>query len=153
MPWRENKDFWLPRRWGSPVRSENVGKKDVIFCAVIFSLGIVFAGVIGYVREGYIAELTDARRLSTEYRNELDRAAERITGLEASNNRLNEHLRSAGRNVSRLEELTGQTISDTRAASLLVKEIIVQVQGLIGELDRWRSGSDSRDSLDNVEDM
>jgi chromosome segregation ATPase len=130
-----------------------VSKKDVVFCALVITLGLVFAVVPGYIREYYTGELADARRLSDEYRSELDRAAERITSLEASNSRLNEHLRSAGRNAERLESLTRETISDTRAASRLVKEITIQVQGLIGELDRWRSGGDSGDGLDNLEDL
>jgi predicted nuclease with TOPRIM domain len=125
----------------------------VIAFVVGLVLGAILSGIFGYFRESYTGELADARRLSDEYRSELDRAAERITSLEASNSRLNEHLRSASRNVERLESLTGQTISDTRAAGRLVKEITLQVQGLIGELDRWRSGSDSGDGVDNLEDL
>jgi chromosome segregation ATPase len=134
-------------------RSKNVDKKDFVFCAILLALGVVFTGILGYIRDGHSGKLADARQLSIEYRSELDRAAERIASLEASNSRLNEHLRSASGNVERLESLTSQTISDTRAASRLVKEIAVQVQSLIGELDRWRSGSDSRDGLDNLDDL
>jgi chromosome segregation ATPase len=129
-------------------------EKNTIAAFIIgLVLGCVAAGTAGYIIGGDSGELADARRLSAEYRSELDRATERITSLEASNNRLNEHLRSASGNVERLESLTGQTISDTRAASRLVAEITVQVQGLIGELNRWRSGGDSRDGMDNLEDL
>jgi hypothetical protein len=137
----------------SQERRKNVSKKDIVLCVVIVGLGFVFTGFTGYFIGGNSGELADARRLSDEYRSELDRAAERIASLEASNNRLNEHLRSASRNVDRLEILTGQTISDTREAIGLVKEITVQVQGLISELDHWRSGGHSGDGLDNLEDL
>jgi predicted RNase H-like nuclease (RuvC/YqgF family) len=134
-------------------RSKNVDKKDLVFCVIILALGAVFAGILGYIRDSYSGELADARRLSVEYRSELDRAAERITSLEAGNSRLNEHLRSASGNVERLESLTSQTISDTRAASRLVKEITIQVESLVSELDRWRSGSDSGNGMDNLDDL
>jgi hypothetical protein len=128
----------------------DVEKKDRIVCVILVVLGLVWAGILGYIRGGHSGELADARQLSLEYRSELDRAAERIASLEAGNNRLNEHLRSASGNVERLESLAGQTIGDTRAAVGLVKEIAVQVQGLIDELDRWRSGSDSGDGTNNA---
>jgi chromosome segregation ATPase len=130
-----------------------VDKKDLVFCVILLALGALFTGIAGYIRDGNSGQLADARRLSTEYRDELDRATERIAGLEADNSRLNEHLRSASRNVERLESLTGQTISNTRAASALVKEITVQVQSLISELDSWRSGSHSGDGLADVADL
>jgi chromosome segregation ATPase len=130
-----------------------VDKKSIAVIVIIVAMGFVLTGYCGYIIGDNSGELTDARRLSTEYRTELDRATERIASLEASNSRLNEHLRSASRNVERLESLTGQTISDSRAASRLVKEITIQVQSLIGELDSWRSGGDNRDGLDNVEDL
>jgi hypothetical protein len=130
-----------------------VEKKEFVTFVILSILGAVCAGILGYIRDGHFGELEDARRLSIEYRSELARAAERITSLEAINHRLNEHLRSASGHVERLEILTGKTISDTRAAIGLVKEITVQVQGLISELDRWRSGGDSGDGVDNLEDM
>jgi hypothetical protein len=130
-----------------------VEKKDFVFCVILVVLGLVFSGILGYVRNGYTGELADARRVSDGYRSELDRAAERITGLEASNSRLNAHLRSASGNVERLESLTGETISDTRAAIRLVKEITYQVQSLVSELDRWRSGGDRGDGMGDVEDL
>ena len=128
-------------------------KKYLVICIISVVIGFVLSGKAGYIIGDNSGELADARRLSLEYRSELDRAAERIAGLEAGNNRLNEHLRSASRNVERLEELAGETISDTRAASRLVKEITVQVESLVSELDRWRSGSDGGDGVDNLEDM
>jgi hypothetical protein len=130
-----------------------VSKKDVIFCAIVIALGLVFAGVLGYIREYYTGELADARQLSDQYRSELAGATERITILEASNSRLNGYLRSASGNAERLESLTRETISDTRAASRLVKEIAIQVQSLIGELNGWRSAGSGGDSLDHLGDM
>jgi chromosome segregation ATPase len=130
-----------------------VSKKDIVFYALVAALGLILSGYAGYLIGDDSGELADARRLSNEYRSELSSSAKRITSLEASNHRLNEHLRSASGNVDRLESLTGKTISDTREAIRLVKEITIQVQGLISELDRWRSGGDSRNGVDNMVDM
>jgi hypothetical protein len=118
----------------------NVQKNDVIFGIILFVTGIVFTGILGYVRSAHNEELAGARQLSEQYRIELDRATERIGELEAVNRRLDGHLRSASRNVGRIAELAGQTIGDTRAARALVAEIIVQVQSLDMELGGWRSG-------------
>jgi chromosome segregation ATPase len=128
-----------------------VQKTTVIAFVIGLVLGVTGAGLTAYFSD--TRELADARRLSEQYRNELDRATKRIGELEAGNSRLNEHLRSAGRNVSRLEELAGKTISDTRAARAVVAEIAVQVQSLVVELNNWRSGGRGGDGVDNVEDM
>jgi hypothetical protein len=130
-----------------------VSKKEIVFCIFAAVLGLILAGTAGYFIGDDSGELAGARQLSLEYRSELDRAAERIASLEASRNRLNGYLRSASGNVDRLESLTGQTIGDTRAAIGLVKEITIQVQSLIGELDRWRSDSGGGGGMDNVEPM
>jgi chromosome segregation ATPase len=128
-----------------------VQKITVIAFVIGLVLGAAGSGLIAYVSD--TGELESARQLSEQYRSEFDRAAERIGELEAGNSRLNEHLRSASRNVGRLEELAGQTISDTRAARAVVAEIAVQVQSLVMELNNWRSGGSGWGGVDNMDDM
>jgi hypothetical protein len=129
----------------------NDGKGIFIAFALGCALGFVVAGIAGHL--AYSGELESARSLAEQYRAAEQLSRERIDALESNNRRLQEHLDSAGRIVERLAESAKSNVADSRAAIVLVKEIIAQVEALDLVLRHSGPSGDSGDRLDNVDDL
>jgi hypothetical protein len=129
-----------------------VDKKNLVFFAIVFALGVVAAGIIGYLRESDSRQLESARNLAEQYRTAEQLARERIDALESDNSRLQKHLDDAGGISQRLTASVSANVSDTRAAIEIVKQVIVQVKALDDLIMRSRTGGDSGDGVVDMED-
>ena len=118
-------------------------KKNTIFCVLWFFIGVILAGVFGYIRES-----KQAARFNTE-RTGLEREyAERQRKLESS-------LEYAERTVAGAREITERTgeklqrsAGNLREASAIIGDVYIQVKAL----ENWFSDRNTSSSGGGVAD-
>jgi hypothetical protein len=137
-------------------------KNTIISFAIGLAVGILgTASVILAGRSGPAGDLAGLDRANqqrtTKTVADLERVIgeqrERIDGLEASNSRLNGHIRDARGIVEQLAVSTGSEAIDIRSAITLLKKITDQVKSLNSVLGGEPPGGDSGDGLADMEDL
>jgi chromosome segregation ATPase len=128
----------------------NETSKMAVYIIIALIISIAFGLVTDHYREsvepGELAKLNRAVQQKTDRTiEELERTVsgqrERINNLEASNNRLTEHIGNARRISAELTVSTESTAVDIRSAIELLEKITIQVTDLNRELDSGDTGS------------
>jgi predicted RNase H-like nuclease (RuvC/YqgF family) len=139
-----------------------VDKKILIAFVIGLALGVAGTGLVTCYRTS-----GEPDYLAGEYRESQQRTAETITGLErtigeqreriddleTSNNRLTEHIRSARGISEQVIRRSEETAGDIRSAIALSKELADALKGIDRILRGNGSGGDSRNGVDNMEDL